>query len=174
LGLDNVQDLEVLAEWLIEDPDINKIQHLTISPDNSLVAAHVNYWAMNMGTYIKIWSVEDHELVHEINEGSEYVSDIEFSPDGSRFAFGSWGYYVMVWDTKKWRPVKRIEPQGEVNSIAFSPDGKYIVIGSNKGALWETSYQCNLSVWETQNWKKLREETFQQKSCAILNLVFFS
>lgn len=172
LNAGNLNQLAVLEEWDIDDPNISFIQHLAISPDKKTLAAHVNAWAKNLGTSVKIYDIATKEIINEFHEGSEYVSDMKFSPDGSLFAIGSWGYTVKIWRTSDWKAITQLQPNSEVNSIAFSPDGKYLIVGSNVGAYYASSYQCTISVWDTRNWQMLRKEMFSKKSCVIENLVF--
>jgi WD40 repeat protein/uncharacterized caspase-like protein len=75
--------------------------------------------------------------------GSNEISSIAVSPDGTRMAFGS-GFEktVMLWDTvtgKLLRKMSHASSSVGVNSIAFSPDGARILSGASFDdmRLWE-------------------------------------
>ena len=87
---------------------------------------------------LKIWDVQTGRLVHDL-VGHSVASAVSFSPDGSLLASaGSWlsdaetGTGVVVWNARAGTKLRTIsiEANGGTHSMAFSPDGKLMAIGS--------------------------------------------
>ena len=71
-----------------------------------------------------------------------------FSPDGKLFAVASNLGFARVWDTASWRQVATLGGfLNGVHELAFSPDGKRLVIGSDgKEAV---------RLWDTESWQEV-------------------
>lgn len=70
--------------------------------------------------------------------------------DGKRFATGGWDATAIVWDREAKKILKEIKQGGDyVNSVAFSPDGKYLATGGNDPAgfiqIWDLDTGKNVS-----------------------------
>ena len=85
-------------------------------------------------------------LISHINS----VTDIVFSPDGSKFISGSLSKKdntcnnLFVWDTKTGKRILKLKVNPEyISTISFSPDGKQILTSGN-------SDKNNLAVWDAQ------------------------
>ncbi|AXK40128.1 zinc-ribbon domain-containing protein [Crenobacter cavernae] len=95
---------------------------------------------------VYLWEVESgYELRHyEGHAGNVFC--VAFSPDGQRFLSGSGtdayddemlsdlgvDNTVRLWDAERQREIHRFEGhQGNVNCVAFSPDGRYALSGSS-------------------------------------------
>ena len=77
-------------------------------------------------TTAKVWEVNSGRNVATL-EHQEIVTEIVFSPDGTRVATAS-GNKVNTWCTETWKAVKTLDTV-EVESIAYSPDGTRLAIG---------------------------------------------
>ncbi|KAL5492993.1 hypothetical protein ACEPAI_4441 [Sanghuangporus weigelae] len=77
----------------------------------------------------------------EIKGHTNWVIDVIYSPDGTRFASGSWDMTVKIWDVTG-KLVTKMESDSEVRAIAFSADGRRVVSGHQYG---------NLRIWNAQN-----------------------
>ena len=67
-----------------------------------------------------------------VGPGPRSIWDVEFSPDGARFATAESGGVVRVWDAKTGRGEAIPTPPGrtgEVFQVAFSPDGRTLAFG---------------------------------------------
>ena len=77
--------------------------------------------------------VLDWKFQKEISKLEKYIGSMFFSPDRKIIASGSWndnGYCIRVWDWEKEK--EKTQLLGcvfKVNSLCFSPDGKYVVSG---------------------------------------------
>lgn len=70
------------------------------------------------------------------------VNAVAFSPDKSILASGGKDNFVILWDTKTWKELKRFSSHEEnVTAVAFSPDGKMLASGDkNKRVLvWDVA-----------------------------------
>jgi WD40 repeat protein len=103
-------------------------KNLAFSPDQKTLAVALEAGISGFGG-IQIWDVGSGRLTERINK-SNSVLGLVFSPDGSKLAAGD-GNSVVVWDTAEWKVIRQFKGHdGQVHSLAFSADGKWLASGS--------------------------------------------
>jgi len=76
---------------------------------------------------ILIWDIKKGELASTLKGHTERISTIDFTEKGL-MGSGSWDSSIRIWDINKFIQVQYIElDRVVIQSIAFSPNGKYIV-----------------------------------------------
>jgi len=73
---------------------------------------------------------------------SSYVTDINWSPDGTQVVTGSWDSTIRLWDVETAQTIKLFEGHTDwVNSVVFSPDGKQLLSAGRDGTIriWDIS-----------------------------------
>jgi WD40 repeat protein len=102
--------------------------------------------AAEVGGAVRIWDVGRRELLRAPLRLPPDVLALAFSPDGSQLAipFGAGPDEgpdgVEILDVASGERVARLSPEGEVQSVAFSPDGGLLAGGMVEGGalLWTT------------------------------------
>lgn len=100
--------------------------------------------AVISGSSLHIWDTTSGIRLCVLEDSKDSRS-IAFSPDGRRVVTGFCGkpYGLQVWDTTSGdltRIASDVDPETEVQAVAFSSDGRYIVSGSGKTVnIWEVA-----------------------------------
>jgi WD40 repeat protein len=89
-----------------------------------------------METTVRLWDLKTRRQLHCFEDNRKAVHGVAFSPDGRRAAAADSANNVRVWDlqTKKiHRSFDNVLPgkSSSVNSVAFSPDGEYLLCGGH-------------------------------------------
>lgn len=139
---------------------------LAISPSGDLLAssgAELGSTATGaaLGSqYIKLWSVATGELVRQLAQATDEVTDIRFSPDGTLLLTGQRNGSVRLWSVADGSVVRDLAAgrqyiEGAMsnylgNSVAFSPDGK---LAASAGVDWTVteSHTGAISFWSVQD-----------------------
>ena len=90
--------------------------------------------ALRAGGYV-VFEVDGSTLapVHAARDQSEWISDIKFSPDGSKLAVGSHDNSVCVYDTASWDSIGKCNKSSSfIVKLDWSADGE--IIRTNDGA----------------------------------------
>jgi len=125
--------------------------------------------AAGKGRTIRVWEIGGEKIRSIDLEGKTgWINSISFSPNGDYLAAGGRGKGVRIWEVKKKRVIKTLgssnaiaslflsaDKRDCVNSIAFSPDGKYLAEGNDFDDL--------VKIWDVEKGavsKKLRHSSF--------------
>ena len=111
---------------------------------------------------VKIFDAATGTLLTTVN-GSEKIRSLAFSPDGENLVGSGQGNKYTVWSTKDWSgknyDIKKISPDSESYSIAFSPDGKYMATGHN---------DSSIVIYDFKQKKEIKNYYVQDASTATL------
>lgn len=84
---------------------------------------------------VRLWDALTGSQVAMICDAETWVTDVAFSPDGTRIAIASWNKEVWVWSLEPLAKLFTLPMnEGHANSVRFSPDGSRIVAASSDGS----------------------------------------
>lgn len=122
------------------------VNTLTFSPDSLSLASG------SVDKTVILWNVGSGENIHVLTAHRKAISDIVFSPDGLILACTSQDSTITVWNAQNGELLKTLVanvskdlPAG-FTSLAFSPGGALLAVGSSKGVVF----------WDTSLWAELR------------------
>lgn len=103
----------------------NDIVSLTFSPDGQLLAV------VNNNLKITVWEIpSDEPEPQEVLGGhTAYVTQVAFTPDDKSLAVGLWNGIVKLRNRATWQEVAQFQVDGNLNTMAFSSDGRYLAVG---------------------------------------------
>jgi WD40 repeat protein len=119
---------------------------LAFSPDGRYLAAACGVYIKSGA--VKVWEVATGREIAALGGYEDCVWKVAFSPDGRRLATasGQWNNRqpeagktrpkVRIWDVSSWQEVVSLRDHtNAVYSVAYSPDGRRLVTGSQDGTI---------------------------------------
>jgi serine/threonine protein kinase/WD40 repeat protein/tetratricopeptide (TPR) repeat protein len=102
-----------------------QIVSLTFSPDGQLLAV------IDKQLDVTIWKIpfESDEPQEVLRGHSAFVTHVAFTPDDKSLAVGLWNGVVKLRNRATWQETAMFQVDGNLNTMAFSPDGRYLAIG---------------------------------------------
>ena len=110
------------------------VRAVAFSPNGKQLAAS------NEDGTVRVWNMATGKELFILKGYASVVNSVAFSPDCKRIATGSADNTVKMWDAQTGQELltlKGFAGPGELQVVAFSPDGKRLVIGTQGGAkMW--------------------------------------
>ncbi|MCP3166720.1 WD40 repeat domain-containing protein [Myxococcus qinghaiensis] len=116
-----------------------QVTSVAFSPDGRLLASG------NLGWLVHVFEVDSGRLVKTLKGHEQSVLALSFHPSGRWLASGASDSTLRIWDTATWTQVTRIDSDGYVDTVEFSPDGEWI-----SWAVFE-----GIAVADTRTWTRL-------------------
>lgn len=128
-----------------------EVLSVAYSPDGKTIAS---------GSYdktVKLWDASTGRELSTLKGHAEQINSVSFSPDGKTLASASGAGYVgttltdysiRFWEVSTGRELSILKAHGDkINSIVFSPDGKWLASASGAGYHRSTSHDYSSRVW---------------------------
>ena len=168
----NIMDVSTwtVGKTTIPDP---WVYTLAYSPDGKFIAAGTSNPGVSPPEWRdKIQIFDANELTHirTLTGHTAPINTLAFSPNGMHLASGADDGTLKIWDTTTWGMYKNISVEKNLSlawleSLVFSPDGKYLATSTHY-----TNYQEEIIVRDTTNWIEIR--TFKGKNDFHTTLAF--
>ncbi|MGK7892778.1 MAG: NACHT and WD repeat domain-containing protein, partial [Xenococcus sp. (in: cyanobacteria)] len=130
------------------------VSSVTISEDGNYIVSG------STDNTVKLWSVENRELLHTFNGHENSVNSVAISEDGNYIISGSNDKTVKLWSVENRELLHTFNGhENSVNSVAISEDGNYIVSGSLNG---------EVKLWSVENRELLH--TFNSDESEVLSV----
>ena len=122
--------------------------NIAISADDQWLAA-VEYDSSYAGNnHAVLVNVESHKQINLDNEGA-VVSGVAFTPDGKTLASSAENGKIYFWDVSSGAALFNLENPKPVESIAVSPDGKWLAAGLDGGmVVWDLKTKTQIMTWK--------------------------
>ena len=164
LGTARVWDIhsgELLMSFDVHNPTA-AVWGIDISPDGKrLATASSNEDSFNPEGTAAVWDISTGEQLLSLQGHGNWITDINFSPDGSKLVTASTDGIAIIWDAQSGTRLMNFNHDTEewspLWSAIFSPDGRYLAISGGEGLfqIWdlnkgrdssEMRNHCNWSV----------------------------
>ncbi len=117
-----------------------------------------------IGTKATLWSLEDGRRLADLSPSSWYSFVVVFSPDG-RYALEGGNDGVRCWELAAVRLTEKFRGyRGDAWGIAFTPDGRRVLIGGTTAGYGPS--QGILSLWDWESGRLIRSFALPQRECA--------
>ena len=91
---------------------------------------------------VRLWDGKTGKRINVFRGDSEWVNDVQFSPDGKLIASGTVDGTVKLWERATGKEIHSLKGHlSEVNCISFSPDSQIVAAGNYDGSVifWEVA-----------------------------------
>ncbi len=125
----NADNAGSLTPRFLITASLNDVKRIVFSPDGHLLATTSGGSSNSTDYAVRLWNVDEGTLRFTLEGHTGIVWDVSFSPDGRRLASVSDDKKLRIWDTTTGVLAQVANLPGAANSVAFSRDGKRLVIG---------------------------------------------
>jgi WD40 repeat protein/DNA-binding SARP family transcriptional activator len=101
---------------------------------------------------LRLWNLEGQAKLRRFETDGTPLAAVAVSPDGSRLLTGDMADEAVLWDIERGEPINRFQGDAVAvspNSLAFSPDGKYALVGS--GDAFGGTGARSLVLWDVES-----------------------
>ena len=147
----NVKVWDVESKAVVETIDLPEtIGAIAFTPDGKTLVMGIlvsGEGAGDSNARIALWDMESRRVAVSWDEAGMAISSVAVSRDGSKLATGGDGFRddtkIKVWDvaTRDSIALPKGLPEGDVFSVAFSPNGQRLALGMEDGVV----VLCNIS-----------------------------
>lgn len=131
----------------------NSVKALAFSPDGETLVVSTGGSSSRQEHRLRLWDVTTGDLIATSEEFEAIAWDVVFSPDGEMIATSLRDGRIVFLDTTDLSNIGDLTQNGEVNSLAFSPDGGLLAagvaeVGNGMVYIWDVAKQTIIrSFW---------------------------